>query len=73
MSEMKEVGADDPNNPALNEFVENVAKVNDGLSEMISCASRMQMLIMEDAKNMMAEFEEIRRTAGMRGAEKDGI
>ncbi len=56
MSETQEDTPNDRTNPALDDFVENVAKLNDGLSEMMTGALRMQALIMEDAQNMMAEF-----------------
>ncbi len=56
MSETREDTPSDQTNPALDDFVENVAKLNDGLSEMMTGALRMQALIMEDAQNMMAEF-----------------
>jgi hypothetical protein len=65
--------ADDQANPALDEFVESVAKVNDGLSEMISCALRMQMLIMEDTRNMMAELSAVREVAGGWGTNQSDI
>ncbi len=56
MPEMQEDAPADQSNPALDEFVENVAKLNDGLSEVMAAALRMQMLMLEDAQNMMAEF-----------------
>ena len=56
MSETQEDTPNEQTNPALDDFVENVAKLNDGLSEMMTGALRMQALIMEDAQNMMAEF-----------------
>ena len=56
MSEMQEDTPNDQSNPALDEFRENVAKLNDGLSDLMACALRMQMLVLEDAQNMMAEF-----------------
>lgn len=56
MSEMQEDTSNDQINPALDEFVENVAKLNDGLSDVMACALRMQALMLEDAQNMMAEF-----------------
>ncbi len=56
MPEMQEDTPNDKTSPALDEFVENVAKLNDGLSEVMACALRMQMLLLEDAQNMMAEF-----------------
>lgn len=70
MAEMQEETTEDQANPALDEFVDSVAKMNESLSEMISCALRMQMLIMEDAKNMMAEFGAMSAAAGVRGANK---
>jgi hypothetical protein len=53
--------SDDPDlpeqiTPALNEFMSSVAKVNDGLSKVTASALRMQMLVLEDAQNMLAEF-----------------
>ena len=59
MSETREDSPSDQTNPALDDFVENVAKLNDGLSEMMTGALRMQALIMEDAQNMMAEFSAV--------------
>jgi hypothetical protein len=56
MPEMQEDPPTDKPSPALDEFVENVAKLNDGLSDVMACALRMQILILEDAQNMMAEF-----------------
>ena len=56
MPEMQEDTPTDQRNPALDEFVESVAKLNDGLSDVMACALRMQMLLVEDAQNMMAEF-----------------
>ena len=56
MPEMQEDRPTDQRNPALDEFVENVAKVNDGLSEVMACALRIQMLMLDDARNMMAEL-----------------
>ena len=73
MSAMQEDMVDDQTDPTLDDFVESVAKVNDGLSDMISCALRMQMLIMEDARNMMAEFSAVRAAAGERGVSKSDI
>ena len=73
MSEMQEEITDDQTNPALAEFVESVEKVNDGLSDMIACALRMQMLVMEDARNMMAEFGAINVATGARGTNKGDI
>jgi hypothetical protein len=73
MSEMQEDPADDQTNPALDDFAESVAKVNDGLSEMISCALRMQMLVMEDARNMIAEFRAVTAAAGARGTNSGDI
>ncbi len=56
MPEMQEDTPTDQSNPALDEFVESVAKLNDGLSDVMACAVRMQLLMLEDARNMMAEF-----------------
>ena len=56
MPDRQEDTPNDQNNPALDEFVENVATLNDGLSEMMASALRMQMLMLDDARNMMAEF-----------------
>ena len=56
MSETQDDSPSDQTNPALDDFVESVAKLNDGLSEMMTGVLRMQGLIMEDAQNMMAEF-----------------
>ncbi len=56
MPEMQGDRPADQRNPALDEFVENVAKVNDGLSGVMAAALRMQMLMLDDARNMMAEL-----------------
>ncbi len=56
MPEMQEDRPTDQRNPALDEFVENVAKVNDGLSGVMAAALRMQMLMLDDARNMMTEL-----------------
>ncbi len=56
MPEIQQDRPTDRSNPALDEFVENLAKLNDGLSEVMAVALRMQMLMLEDAQNMMAEF-----------------
>ncbi len=56
MPEIQQDRPTDRSNPALDEFVENLAKLNDGLSEVMACALRMQMLMLDDAQNMMAEF-----------------
>ena len=67
---MPEAQDDTPNeqtNPALDEFMESVAKMNDGLSEMMNIALRMQMLVLEDSQNMMAEFSLAMKAAGERG------
>lgn len=73
MTEKQDDVTDDPANPALDEFVESVAKVNDGLSDMISCMLRMQVLMMEDARNMIAEFSALRATGVSRGTDKSDI
>jgi len=70
MFETQDDTSDNRTNPELDNFVESVAKVNDGLSDMIASALRLQMLIMEDARNMMAEFGEISAEAGVRGMKK---
>ncbi len=67
MPEMPEDTPNDQSNPALDEFVENVAKLTDGLSEMMACALRMQLLMLEDAQNMMAEFSAAIDATGGRG------
>ena len=69
MFETPEDTASDPIEPALDEFMMNATQVSDGLSEMISCALRMQILIMEDTRNMMAEFGAISAAAETRGAQ----
>lgn len=69
MPETSEDTASDPIKPAFDEFMKNATQVSDGLSEMISCAMRMQILIMEDTRNMMAEFGEISAAAQTRGAQ----
>jgi len=73
MSEMRKDTADDQTKLALDDFVESVAKLNDGLSEMISSALRMQMLVMEDARNIITEFGAATAAAGARGADKGDI
>lgn len=64
---MPEDQTKDPTNPALDEFVQNVAKLNDGLTDVMASALRLQALILEDARNMMAEFGAIGEAA-----ERDG-
>ena len=54
MPETREDTPNDQAGPALDEFMENAAKLTDGLSEVMACTLRMQMLIVEDAQNMMA-------------------
>ena len=64
---MSETQDDTPNEqakPALDELMENVAKMNDGLSEMMNIALRMQGLVLEDTQNMMAEFSAAMKAAG---------
>jgi hypothetical protein len=56
MPEMQEDTPNDQAGTALDEFVESAARLNDGLSDVMACALRMQILILEDAQNMMAEF-----------------
>ena len=41
---------------ALGELMENVARFGDGVSDMMACALRMQMLVLEDARNMLTEL-----------------
>ena len=67
MPEMQEDTPNDRAGPALDEFVENVEKMNDGLSDMMACALRMQMLMLEDARNMMAELGVAIDAPGRRG------
>ena len=65
MPEMQEDTPNDRAGPALDEFVESAAKLTDGLSDVMACALRMQLLILEDARNMMAKFgAEIDATGG---------
>ena len=73
MPEMQEDTPNDQSNPALDEFMENVAKLNDGLSEVMACALRMQMLILEDAQNMMAEFGAVIEATGGRGDNRGDV
>lgn len=73
MPEMQEDMPNDQTSPALEEFVENVAKLNDGLSDVIACALRMQMLILEDAQNMMAEFGAVIKATGGLGDSKGDV
>ncbi|MFQ5566642.1 MAG: hypothetical protein ACE5EU_09795 [Paracoccaceae bacterium] len=67
MPEIREDTPNDRSHPALDEFVESVAKLNDGLSDLMACALRMQMLVLEDARNMMAEFGAAIDATGGRG------
>jgi hypothetical protein len=55
MPEMQQDTPADRGNSALDEFVANAARLDDGLSEVMAAALRMQMLMLEDARNMMAE------------------
>ncbi len=56
MPEMHEDTPNDQAGPALDEFMESAAKLTDGLADVMACALRMQILMLEDAGNMMAEF-----------------
>ncbi len=67
MPEMQEDTPNDQVGPALDEFVENAAKLTDSLSDVLACALRMQMLMLEDAQNMMAEFSAAIDATGGRG------
>ena len=73
MPEMQEDTPNDQAGPALDEFMENVAKLNDGLSEVMACALRMQMLMLEDARNMMAEFGTAIDATDGRGDNRGGV
>lgn len=73
MPEMQEDTPTDQSSPAFDEFLENVAKVNDGLSDVIACALRMQMLIVEDAQNMMAEFSAVASAADRLGDNRNDL
>ncbi len=73
MPEMQEDTPTDQRNPALDEFVESVAKLNDGLSDVMACALRMQMLLVEDAQNMMAEFGAVIDATGERGDNRGDV
>jgi hypothetical protein len=73
---MPETQEDTPNDqvgPALDEFVENAAKLTDSLSDVLACALRMQMLMLEDAQNMMAEFGAASDTTGGRGDSRGDV
>ena len=59
MSETPENTPNEPANPALDELMANVAKMNDGLSGLVASALRMQVLVLEDTQNMMAEFSAV--------------
>ena len=56
MPEMQEDTPNDRTSPALKEFVESAAKLTDGMADVMACALRMQILMLEDAQNMMLEF-----------------
>ncbi len=73
MPEMQEDTPNDQAGPALDEFVESVAKLTDGLSDVMACALRMQMLILEDAQNMMAEFGAVIEATGGRGDNRGDV
>lgn len=73
MPEMQEDTPTDQPSPALDEFMENMAKLNDGLSDVIACAVRMQMLILEDARNMMAEFSAATDSTGGHGDNRGDV
>ena len=64
MSEARGDTPKDQANPALDELMENVAKMNDGLSDMMNSALRLQMLVLEDTENMMAEFSAAMKAKG---------
>ena len=73
MPEMQEDMPNDQIGPALDEFMESAAKLTDGLSEVMACALRMQMLMLEDAQNMVAEFGATIDATGGRGDDKGGV
>ncbi len=73
---MPETQEDTPNDqvgPALDEFVETAAKQTDRLSDVMACEVRMQMLMLEDAQNMMAEFGAASDTTGGRGDSRGDV
>jgi hypothetical protein len=73
MSETQEDTPNNQDNPELDELMANMEKMNDGLSGLMVSALRMQMLILEDTQNMMAEFGAMSAAAGARDANKGDI
>ncbi len=73
MPEMQEDTPNDQTGPALDEFVASAAKLTDGLSEVMACALRMQMLLVEDSQNMMAEFGAVIDATGERGDNRGDV
>ena len=69
MSEMNNDEAKSEPAAPLDEFSENLAKLNESLSGIMASGLRMQMLLLEDTKNMMSEFS---LAAGASGAHDDG-
>ncbi len=73
MPEMQEDTPNDQTGPALDEFVASAAKLTDGLSEVMACALRMQMLMLEDARNMMPEFGAAIDATGGSGVKRSDV
>jgi len=73
MSETHDDTPNDQANPELDELMANMEKMNDGLSGLMASALRMQMLILEDTQNMIAEFGAMNAAAGARNANKGDI
>ena len=67
MPEMQEEAPSGQSNRVLDEFLENAAKLNDGLSGVMVAALRMQMLMLEDARNMMPQVGAAIDATGGRG------
>ena len=59
MSEMQEDTPTDQTSLVLDEFMENLAKLSDGMSEAAAGALRMQMLVLEDAQSMIAGLSSV--------------
>jgi hypothetical protein len=72
MSDMNDSGANSKSVEPVDELSENFAKLNESLSEVMAGALRMQMLLLEDTRNMMAEFSFVASAADARDDDRSG-
>ena len=72
MSDMNDSEANSEPAAPVDELSENFAKLNESLSEVMAGALRMQMLLLEDTKNMMAEISFAASAAGARDIDRSG-